>query len=107
MQNLFQQRLNEISQRIIDTLHPSLIYLYGSYAYGDPRQDSDIDLLIVVDASAEDTINLAKRAYTALRGLKMPVELNVVSQREFEERRHWVTSVERDAVEKGRQLHAA
>lgn len=30
-------------------LHPEQIILFGSYAYGEPHQDSDIDLLVVTN----------------------------------------------------------
>jgi predicted nucleotidyltransferase len=43
----------EIIQGILDKLlagyAPQKVILYGSYAYGDPRPDSDIDLLIIKD----------------------------------------------------------
>jgi predicted nucleotidyltransferase len=107
MMKLSQLTLNDISRRLIDTLHPCLIYLYGSHAYGTPHQDSDIDLLVVVDAKEEETTRLAAKAYAALRGLKMPVELNVVSRKGFEQRRHWASSVEHEVAERGTRLHAA
>lgn len=106
MTGLSDEILKQIQSRIINALNPRRIYLYGSYAYGHPHPDSDIDLLIVVDAE-EDTLTLATRGYTALKGLKVPVELNVVSIDNFDKHRHWFSSVERDAVEKGRQLYAA
>jgi len=29
--------------------HIQQIYLFGSYAYGDPNEDSDIDLFVIID----------------------------------------------------------
>ncbi|HOS95555.1 MAG TPA: HEPN domain-containing protein [Armatimonadota bacterium] len=37
--------------RIIEACQPHLIILYGSRAYGTPREDSDIDLLVITEAS--------------------------------------------------------
>lgn len=34
-------------KRIVETLHPEKIILFGSYAYGNPTPDSDVDLLVV------------------------------------------------------------
>ncbi len=34
-------------QEIIGELNPYLILLFGSYAYGTPDEDSDIDILVV------------------------------------------------------------
>lgn len=35
--------------RSLESLNPAKVILFGSYAYGTPRKDSDIDLLIVLD----------------------------------------------------------
>jgi predicted nucleotidyltransferase len=32
------------------------IYLFGSYAYGSPTEDSDIDLMVITDSEVEDSI---------------------------------------------------
>jgi len=34
---------------LVDQFHPQAVYLFGSYAYGEPTQDSDVDLLVVKD----------------------------------------------------------
>ncbi len=99
--------LDEIRNRLVEAIHPLAIYLYGSYAYGIPGENSDIDLLIVVDAPKQQTLQFMTHAYLALQGLKVPVEINVVSSESFNRRRHWKASVERDAVEKGVPLYAA
>ena len=36
-------------RRIVEALHPEKIILFGSYAYGKPTPDSDVDLLVVFD----------------------------------------------------------
>ena len=46
---LEQQNINRIIQRLTAELHPVKVILFGSYASGTPREDSDVDLLIVAD----------------------------------------------------------
>jgi predicted nucleotidyltransferase len=48
-----QRILDEVVQRLIAGYQPERIILYGSYAYGTPDDDSDLDLLIIkaTDAS--------------------------------------------------------
>ena len=36
-------------KRIAETLQPEKIILFGSYAYGNPTPDSDVDLLVVME----------------------------------------------------------
>ena len=41
--------MNDVIGRIKHRFHPEKIILFGSYATGEPTEDSDIDLLIVAD----------------------------------------------------------
>ena len=44
-----QENLQDIVRHLVDAYHPLQIVLYGSFAWGAPHADSDIDLLIVKD----------------------------------------------------------
>ena len=44
-----------ITQRIVEKFQPYKVVLFGSYAYGAPDLDSDVDLLVVMD-SDEPTV---------------------------------------------------
>jgi uncharacterized protein len=39
-------------QKIIQELNPEKIVLFGSYAYGNPNPDSDVDLLVIMKTKA-------------------------------------------------------
>jgi len=43
--------LDKIVSRLVDTYRPEKIILFGSYAYGKPNADSDLDLLIIKKSS--------------------------------------------------------
>ncbi len=38
------------SREIAERFHPKKIILFGSYAYGTPHADSDVDLLVIMPA---------------------------------------------------------
>lgn len=44
-----QTIIQKITDKIVKEYQPEKIILFGSYAWGTPHQDSDIDLLIVKD----------------------------------------------------------
>ncbi|MBI2829610.1 MAG: nucleotidyltransferase domain-containing protein [Chloroflexi bacterium] len=50
-----QKLIQEVVEKIKTEYKPEKIILYGSYAYGNPTRDSDIDLFIVKE-SCEDQI---------------------------------------------------
>jgi predicted nucleotidyltransferase len=40
--------IKRFARRIAEKFHPEKINLFGSYAYGEPTADSDVDLLVVM-----------------------------------------------------------
>jgi predicted nucleotidyltransferase len=43
-----QQQIDDLAARIVSSYKPEKIILFGSYAYGTPSEDSDLDLLVVL-----------------------------------------------------------
>lgn len=43
-----QEQIQEITNIIVQTVHPKKVYLFGSYANGNATETSDIDFLIVM-----------------------------------------------------------
>lgn len=99
--------LSEAVKRLRDGLSPEAIFLYGSHAYGEPHEDSDVDLLIVVEEPDSPSYELEAEAYHLLSGLRFPAEIRVVSRQEFQKRARWLSTVEREVHERGIQLYAA
>jgi predicted nucleotidyltransferase len=105
MKTIDPSLLKKAVQRIVDTMHPELVYLYGSHAYGEPSADSDVDLFIVVADSPVPPHKRAIEAYRALRGLFLPVEVKVTTRAEFERRAQWLSSIEKVVKQKGKVLY--
>ena len=47
-----QYIVQQIVARLIESYQPQRVILYGSLAYGEPNEDSDIDLLIIKETAA-------------------------------------------------------
>ena len=105
MKTIDPSLLEEAVRRIVEALHPELVYLYGSHAYGQPGKDSDVDLFIVVRDSSLPPHKRAIEAYRALRGLFLPAEVKVMTRAEFERRAEWLSSIERVVRKKGKVLY--
>jgi predicted nucleotidyltransferase len=41
-------KIKEYVRRLVQEFHPHKVILFGSYAYGSPTPDSDVDLLVVM-----------------------------------------------------------
>jgi predicted nucleotidyltransferase len=45
------QAIRAVVRQIAEKFQPEKIILFGSYAHGEPRPESDVDLLVVMDTS--------------------------------------------------------
>ncbi len=44
-----QEAIDEVVKQIVEKFKPEKIILFGSYARGNPRSESDVDLLVVME----------------------------------------------------------
>jgi predicted nucleotidyltransferase len=74
-------------EKLIEQVQPEKIILFGSYAYGHPTPDSDVDLLVIVRAQEGETRRERYlRVALALRPRLFPIDLIVHAPEEIEER---------------------
>ena len=78
--------ISNLVYRIAANLNPDKIFLFGSYAKGEANDDSDIDLLIVKDTS-EPKYKRSIEIQRLLIGSKLPVDIVVYTNDEFEKER--------------------
>ncbi len=76
--------IQAFSKQVVAEFHPKSIWLFGSYAYGVPTDDSDVDFLIVMDT----VLHPARQASIIRVKLRptFPVDLVVHSPQEIQER---------------------
>jgi uncharacterized protein len=43
-----QEKIQEATKRLVEAYNPLAIYLFGSYAWGQPNEDSDLDFMVIV-----------------------------------------------------------
>jgi uncharacterized protein len=85
--------IEEVKRRLVKTYNPIEIYLFGSYAWGTPTEDSDLDILIVVDKSDEKSYKRPVCGHKALRGLDLSKDLIVYTREEFEKKSKDITTL--------------
>jgi predicted nucleotidyltransferase len=100
------ERIQQASRILIDAAHPERIILFGSYARGDASEDSDLDLLVIERSLPNKRAEMV-RLRELLRPLRIPVDIIVVSQREFSDWSHLPGTAFYWAAKEGRVLHEA
>ena len=61
-----EREIASLVKLIAEAVNPSRILLFGSYAYGTPNENSDVDLLVLIDEQVltiEDRAKLAAKVY--------------------------------------------
>lgn len=100
-----QQNLTAITHRLIKEFDPKKIILFGSYAWGTPNKDSDLDIFIIVPESKEKPFRRAVRAHRCLRGIRLPMDVMVRTEAEFNKYREVKASLHHKIAEKGKILY--
>ena len=54
--------IQKIVQQIVERFQPRKVILFGSYAYGKPTEDSDVDLLVVMETEGNPIHTAARIA---------------------------------------------
>ena len=97
--------LQTATQRLVAEFQPEAIYLFGSRAWGVPREDSDVDLMVIVPHSDERPIRRDQRAQTCLGRLDLSADVLVRTRGEVERVRNVEGSLTANVLRNGRKLY--
>ncbi|MBI4504404.1 MAG: nucleotidyltransferase domain-containing protein [Chloroflexi bacterium] len=100
-----QVALDEIVRRIVAAYAPQKILLFGSHAYGQPDEDSDIDLLIIKETSEPFLARIAA-VRRAIGSVGVPLDVFVLTPDEFEETKDVIGGLAYMPATYGRVVHA-
>ena len=79
-----ERDIAEVVAQIVGHFHPQQVVLFGSYAYGTPTPDSDVDLLVVMETplrNVEQAVEIRKAV-----DFPFPVDLLVRTPQHIAER---------------------
>jgi predicted nucleotidyltransferase len=102
-------RLEPFVRAIVEKIQPEKIILFGSYAYGQPNEHSDVDLLVIrknINAERDSNIEIRNAFETAGAPLLSFTILSKTPER-IAERLKIKSSFYEDIVGKGIELYAA
>jgi predicted nucleotidyltransferase len=105
MKVLDENLLKTVTRRLAEEFQPEEIWLFGSHAWGTPTEDSDVDLMVVVDESCERPVRRMQRAHRCLGDLPMSKDVFVQTRHEFDRYRHLSPSLQHQIVQRGRKLY--
>ena len=98
--------VNRVVKRLHESYHPTQVVLFGSYAYGRPTRDSDLDLLIIKETATPFYQRLFEvRRLVSPLVRKQPFDPIVLTPRELSERLARGDQFLQEIVRKGKLVY--
>jgi predicted nucleotidyltransferase len=94
--------IRRYAREVAERFHPDRIILFGSYAYGTPHDDSDVDILVVMPA--RNQIDQAVRIDRLIEP-QFPLDLIVRTPKNLKWRLEEGDSFHTEIVSKGKVLY--
>jgi uncharacterized protein len=107
MKPITNVQIAEITRRLVASLNPEEIILFGSYAWGTPHEHSDLDLCVIVPDGIPDfdRIEWGVRALNALDDLLVDVDVLVKTRLDVETFKTVPASLTRKIISQGKLLY--
>ncbi len=101
-----KEKIKEITNKIVGEFQPEKIILFGSYAWGEPNQDSDLDLFIIKNTNEERRDRQLKVRRLFLN-FDMPADVLVYTPQEIKNRIDKGDFFIIDIINKGKVLYSS
>ena len=104
-ERILQEAIDEVVHQIAEKFEPQKIILFGSYARGNPRPESDVGILVVMETPLKESKqSLEIRRYL---GVMFGLDLIVYKPQHLEERLEMGDWFLRDVLKEGKVLYEA
>ena len=100
-----KEGISRVVQQIVEKFHPQKVILFGSYAYGEPTEDSDVDLLVVMETE-ENPLHAAARIAASIEH-PFPLDILVIRSSDLEVSLEQGNVFETEVIKKGITLYEA
>jgi uncharacterized protein len=99
------QKIYELRDRIVQQFHPQKVILFGSYAYGTPTDDSDVDILVVMPFEGRGAYKSAEIA--TMTNPHFPADIIVRTPEQIKTRLDLGDFFIQEIIQKGKVLYEA
>lgn len=104
MTNIKSKQIQQVVQKIVKEYQPEKIILFGSYAWGKPNEDSDVDLFIIKNSN-KNRRDRQRELRLKLFPPTMPLDLLVYTPEETKRRLEMEDFFINDILYKGKVLY--
>ena len=97
-------KIRRAARKIADAVRPEKIILFGSFAYGNPTLDSDVDLLVIMESTLRPHARVVQIS-EILSPRPFPVDIIARTPAEIEERLQVGDCFFQEILTKGKVLY--
>jgi len=101
-----RSQIRAFTEAVARKFRPRKIVLFGSYAYGKPSEDSDVDLLVIMPRTRDRGERMSVRIRHAIPR-DFPLDLLVRTPAEVAKRLRWGDPFICDLLSRGKVLYEA
>ncbi len=100
-----QEKIQEATKRLVEAYDPVAIYLFGSYAWGNPHEESDLDFMIIL--ADEDNVQWSsfKKGVAALWNMDFSKDILVNRKSDFLKRSIHPSTLQNKIQKEGIKLY--
>jgi uncharacterized protein len=101
---LTMEKINQIIKTIRDVSNPKEVYLFGSYANGTAKENSDLDLLVIkenITNKMQEMLNIKKSIISD----EYSVDILLYSEEEYEKKKKQGWKIFSEIEKKGRLVN--
>ena len=105
MKKISKSTIQEAVKRLAETYSPLTIYLFGSYAWGAPHEDSDLDFLVVLNDDVKLNLALQIKGNHALKNMNVSTDIVLNHQVFFKERAEHPSTLQYKIIKEGKLVY--
>ncbi len=106
MDTKVNEQIGLLRDELIRKFAVKQIFVFGSYAYGQPDIESDIDLCVIADLKNKRKIDFIREIRRELIDIIInPLDILVYSENEFNERASLTSTLEHKILKSGLRIY--
>ncbi|HEX9974875.1 MAG TPA: nucleotidyltransferase domain-containing protein [bacterium] len=101
----FTNAIDFLIESVVKEIDPLKIIVFGSWARGENKPDSDVDLLIVMPEGIHRR-RTAQMLYRNIRGVSIPFDLIIATSSDLEKHRNNIGLIYSTILAEGKEVYA-
>ena len=101
------ETINRIIHSLVKIYNPLEIYIFGSYAWGTPDSESDIDFAVIIEKSNLDMAKRIRLATDELWDIEIPTDILVYTKNEIQEKAKYISTLQYRIITEGTKIYEA